>query len=70
MGISATFEAFKNAWYTVTQDGYPSYRLNEDGTVVTPAQREQYTAQTSKSYGLPINTMEFFTQPDNTVAYA
>lgn len=55
---------------TLGDNGFPPYRLNEDGTPVTPVQRKAATEITSKSYGLPINTADFLVQRDPTVAYA
>lgn len=70
MGIKETFMAIENAWYTVTSEGFPLYRLNEDGTPITPVQREQYATITAKKHGLPINTVDYLPKPATTVAYA
>lgn len=70
MGIKETLKAIENAWYTINDDGFPPYRLNDDGTPITPTQRAEYSAQTVKSYGLPINVDDYIVKANPTIAYA
>ena len=70
MGIRETIKAIENAWLTISEDGFPLYRLNEDGSPITPVQLEEYTMVTSKNYGLPVNTADYLPKPQATVAYA
>ena len=70
MGISATLAAFKNAWYTITSDGYAPYRT-ENGSPINPIKMAEYANQTSKQYDISMSTVNPYIEPDRpTLAYA
>ncbi len=69
MGISATLAAFKNAWYTITPDGFAPYRIAE-GKPMTPIQMAQSANQTSQRYNITMATNPYIEPDKPTIAYA
>ena len=69
MGISETFAAFQNAWYTVASDGLPPYRINSDGSKINSIQMAQYANQTTQQFNL-VSENPYIPQDRAPLAYA
>ena len=52
MGIKETLEAIENAWLTVSDNGFPPYRLDNNGNPFTPAKLAECSRVISKNYNI------------------
>lgn len=52
MGISEVMASFQNAWYTISGDGQPNYRVDENGSPIPRSVMAQLASKTAQSYGV------------------
>ena len=71
MGFPETFVALQNTWKWITVDtsGFPSYRLNNDGSIINSVQREQNANQISQQFNL-VSGNQYIAQDKAPLAYA
>ena len=69
MGIAEVMASFQNAWYTISGEGQPSYRVDDNGSTISKVIMAELANKTTKDYDITYQQNPYI-EPDKPALYA